>query len=82
MGYEQENERLEEEMDELRRVADNFAEHNYELKQLILRHGDFNMRSRLTKLMKKHSGNCHFPAKKDMGSAILSNQEQLSKRLR
>jgi hypothetical protein len=66
MGYEQEHEGREEEMDELRRVAGNHAEHNYELKQLILRHGDVNMKSRLTKLMKKYSGNCHFQPNKDM----------------
>ena len=82
MGYEQEDEAREKEMDELRRVSGNLAEHNYELKQLILRYGDGNMKSRLNKLMKKYSGNCHFQPKKICGSAILNNQEQLSKRLR
>ena len=82
MGYEQEHEGREEEMDELRRVSDNLVQHNYELKQLILRYGDGNMKSRLTKLMKKYGSNFHSQPKKSNGSAILKNQDQLSKRLR
>ena len=64
MEYEQEDEGREKEMEEFKRVAYNLAEHNYELKQLILRYGDVNMKSRLTKLMKKYGGNWHFQPKK------------------
>ncbi len=55
MGYEQEHEGREKEMDELRRMAYNFAQHNYELKRVILQYGDDKMKSRLKKLMKKYS---------------------------
>jgi len=55
MGYEQEHERREKEMDELGRMAYNFAQHNYELKKLILQYGDDKMKSRLEKLMEKYS---------------------------
>ena len=64
MGYEQKHEGRERDMDELRGVSDNLVQHNYELKQLILRYGDGKMKSRLNKLMKKYGGNCHSQPKK------------------
>ena len=41
---------------ELARTVERLANHNYELKSLILRHGDNQIKVKLEKLMKKYSG--------------------------
>lgn len=43
-------------INELTRTVDSLAAHNVELKTLILRCGDQQMKSKLEKLMKKYSG--------------------------
>ena len=43
-------------LDELSLTVDRLAAHNLELKTLILRHGDAELKNQLEKLMKKYSG--------------------------
>ena len=43
-------------LDELSLTVDRLAAHNLELKTLILRHGDTELKNQLEKLMKKYSG--------------------------
>jgi len=43
-------------LEELSRTVDQLAAHNLELKTLILRSGDSELKNKLEKLMKKYSG--------------------------
>ena len=56
MSCQEECTEFEQQMSELRKTVGNLAAHNWELKMLILRHGDTQLKNRLEKIMKKYSG--------------------------